>query len=1274
MKRKTLSDTRAHRAERRRCRLVTAMACVVAFCTVYALILPAITLEQTECGKTEHTHTVDCYTQLTSVSRSLPVCSAQGLQIHSHTDACRDGAGNLICGYADFVVHQHDASCYDGEGTLWCTLTEIEVHTHGSECYSAPEAVEAHTHTDGCYTLTRGELTCTEHVHSDECYTENRELICTLEECDGHRHDDSCREETGELVCGQEESDGHHHDEGCFEVHRELSCGIPGDHTHTDECYAQIKILICDLPTEPAEEAAPAQPVLICGKPEVILHEHTSDCFDETGSLICGQVQVLRHQHTDACFETVEEPADTEALTCTSTDPEHVHGPLCYGSWVLTCELEEHTHSEECLQASGGEETPDGALTQDGAVVSELKVDAVAENGDSLPWMVRSGQSAVYRVNAKTASLTDASYTQGRVKLELVLPLSADEAVFDLSSMSWLDQTEGYAPQITQETRVFGEEALPCQVLTGYKPLTAIPGEFSEDIVIEVVGAAPEKTAALQVSAAMEHNQWDGDCEIHQMPEKLTVTALGFMAVCSEEEAKGFYAQYLAEVEALEAAPDTGAAEALMERLRQAYQQGQLTQEGYAQLYERVFTLLYGSPDTIAEQAVGSNWMLLRDSGWFEAYSSYVNHVTAVQPARAFRAVAAALVPESQKPSDVQVRDRGGTNANPDDGVSVSKTIAGTELENVFDITLRVQTNQKISEITSAPDMAVVIVLDISNTMNSNFGGVTRYAAAMAAADSFLDQFAAHNALGTSKVGFVAFNTDARQIFGLQSCANQAKANALKDIMRTRTGNIINAAGYDASHSRFTNIEAGLAMASDMLSGVSSKNKFIVFLSDGFPTTYVSSGYSGYDPYDSTGDRFYDHVLRKPCSCGTSYSDMAAFMAQSKAAAIKGSGTTIFSIGVDVGGQTIQKYITQSEGANGYSVVDRTGTTYEIGDANSSASYKNWLRDKIGSGYYYDSTDSSGLSSAFDHIFAEIKRKVTEASKADWVAVDPMPSGSVEFIRFYNQSANLTPGSLTGTSAENAENTASFDGGQNAIAWDLKHSGYQMSSSGASTTYTYQLVYRVRLENELDGFGEGTVYRTNGQTTLRYRVVRTVDNSTTISDPKTLAFPIPSVQGFLSELTFTKQNSSGAPLQGAEFTLRHDSKNCNLCRGDETSVAVAEKSAASGADGAVIFTGIPSGHRYTLTETKAPDGYAPTGNTYQVTVAYDKITVDVKDVNGGNLDWDGTVTNTSYYALPNTGGAGTTLYTMGGCLLLAGAVYLLLYSRIRRRKEDSASF
>ena len=103
--------------------------------------------------------------------------------------------------------------------------------------------------------------------------------------------------------------------------------------------------------------------------------------------------------------------------------------------------------------------------------------------------------------------------------------------------------------------------------------------------------------------------------------------------------------------------------------------------------------------------------------------------------------------------------------------MKVSKTIAGTELENVFDITLTVDTPTKISQFYTEPDMAVVIVMDISNTMNSEFGGDknTRYTAAMKAAEDFLDKFA-ENSNGISKIGYVAFNTDAHMIFDLKSC------------------------------------------------------------------------------------------------------------------------------------------------------------------------------------------------------------------------------------------------------------------------------------------------------------------------------------------------------------------------------------------------------------------------------------------------------------------------------------------------------------------------
>ena len=310
--------TRVHKRKRLRHRVVTVLAGVVVFCTTYALILPAITLEK-QCDIPEHTHTDACYAQVTSVEKRVPVCSAETLEIHRHTADCYDADGNPTCGYADFVVHSHDSRCYDETGNLWCPLPEIEAHRHTADCYALPEE---HTHAEGCYTSVRGDLVCGEHVHTDACYTE-----------------------TAVLACGLEESEEHRHDENCYKTSRELTCGIDSDHSHTDACYKWEQVLSCDLPTEPAEDA---QPVLVCTKPEIVLHRHTPDCFDADGNLICGQTQILEHQHSDACFETVAEPVDTGTLTC--TDTAHVHTARCYGTWELVCGQEEHTHSEACKQ------------------------------------------------------------------------------------------------------------------------------------------------------------------------------------------------------------------------------------------------------------------------------------------------------------------------------------------------------------------------------------------------------------------------------------------------------------------------------------------------------------------------------------------------------------------------------------------------------------------------------------------------------------------------------------------------------------------------------------------------------------------------------------------------------------------------------------------------------------------------------------------------------------------------------------------------------------
>ena len=340
--------------------------------------------------------------------------------------------------------------------------------------------------------------------------------------------------------------------------------------------------------------------------------------------------------------------------------------------------------------------------------------------------------------------------------------------------------------------------------------------------------------------------------------------------------------------------------------------------------------------------------------------------------------------------------------------------------------------------------MAVVVVMDVSNTMTYAFGSTTRaevgsrkYDAAMESAATFIDSFAA-NASDSSRIGYVAFNTDAHQIMQLRSCSAD-DADIVKKQIQTETNKVLEL------------IEAGLKMADDMLAGAPAQieDRYIIFLSDGFPTTYIENNYKGYDPYCTSGEPgsdgvFYDSITKKYCHYGTSYSDEAAIRSRRAAESIKAKGTKIFSIGIDIGGQTIEKFVNQTIGKS-FSVVDRRSESYEIGDAASAQSYKAWLKNSIGSGFYYDSINSEDLKNAYAQIFTEMKQAKSEIYQACTVT-DPMPiapEGNIEFIGFYDKDANLRKEALQGTHADAAENTARYDIQDKKITWDLKNSGYR---------------------------------------------------------------------------------------------------------------------------------------------------------------------------------------------------------------------------------------
>ena len=1203
---------------------VLALAAVVVFCTTYALILPAITMaQQTYCGMEEHRHGDECYETVLLCDKEFDVVQPEG---HIHTATCYDYEEVLTCGLEECedTLHEHTDDCYDEAGNLVCTQ---------------PEVIEGHTHTEDCY---------------------------------GY-------EET--LICGEEEqqeiSEPHRHTEACYT--REFVCTKP-EHTHSLICYSDK---FADL------ESA--------GEWEATIPELTGETAGENVALVAksqiGYTQSGRNYEVD--------------------DAGGKHGYTRYGAWYG------YPYSEWCAMFVSfclhyaGVEQADVPYAAGCVYWTERLEDAglyksageyEPKTGD-LVFFDTDGDGASDHVGIVTELRGETMETvEGNVGGEVVEKRHelTDEDVFGFGALPQ-DEAPADVPVIDEPENPTPAEENPDEAMDENpeeKPDKEEPEETTDEEVPELVCGLEEHEhtdtcydAGGELLCKLEEHRHSDACyaAVSDEPQEPSYT---------EEELEAFLLDFTQQVEQFEALEeltdeDVLQAEALLSRLEEAYGKGKLTEEDFVSLYERVQALFSDGEKIVGEMGEPMNMVLLRESGWFDEYSYAAEAYDSGESDTALfagRDMFAAYSEDAADGSRQQVKGRGGERTQDD--VSVSKTIAGTELENVFDITLQVKTPQTVSEVVQEPDMAVVIVMDISNTMTYGFGNTTRYEAAMEAAEQFLVQFAENNSTGISKVGYVAFNTDAHKIFDLQSCTDEKTLAALKDTMRTETGKIIAARDYNESYTRFTNIEAGLKMGRDMLAGAANKNKYIIFLSDGFPTTYVSSGYSGYDPYCSSGTKgrdgvFYDFVTGNYCYYGTSYSDKAAIRAREMAASVKNSGIRIFSIGVDIGGQTVQTYVNQTAGKD-YSVVDRTSALYEIGSADRADAYKNWLRDSIGSGYYYDSTDAAGLKAAYEAIFAEIKTEIETASRADWVASDPMPVGggsaidAIEFIGLYDQTGEGYPASLTGAGEPDAENTAVFDPNKGAITWDLKKSGYETEVIGGTTTYIYTLHYRVRLQNEQDGFIERNVYETNGTTTLKYRVIETVNGKVQVSDQKTLEFPIPSVEGYLGELVFQKQDNRGNALAGAKFTLTHSDK-CKLCRGNGTQVSILPQEAVSGDDGKVSFTGIPSGHSYDLSETEVPPGYAANGNTYTVQVAYDRISVTVRDLSGnvrmwtqeeGGTAWSdgGVIVNNTYYELPSTGGSGTQWFTVGGLALVLTAGFGLYRIKRRRRREDTASF
>ena len=157
---------------------------------------------------------------------------------------------------------------------------------------------------------------------------------------------------------------------------------------------------------------------------------------------------------------------------------------------------------------------------------------------------------------------------------------------------------------------------------------------------------------------------------------------------------------------------------------------------------------------------------------------------------------------------------------------------------------------------------------------------------------------------------------------------------------------------------------------------------------------------------------------------------------------------------------------------------------------------------------------------------------------------------------------------------------------------------------------------------------------------------------------------------------------NGKKLSGAEFTLYEYSEEAKDGYTKVESASVITGTTAetkpiwvkkvgnpqsTTTEGTTTFVGLDAQKKYCVQETNAPAGYK-IQKDYHVLTGAEKTSPETSKVNKFNNFDKVTLTNDNLSALPSTGGIGTTIFTIAGCVIMIAAAGLFFASRKKTNK------